>query len=36
MKKSSKLRAFLAFLALNAFLLPVIWLLADALIGGVN
>jgi len=36
MKKSHKLRAFLAFLALNAFLLPILWLLAEALMGGAN
>ena len=36
MKKSSKLRAFLAFVALNALLLPIIWLLAEALMGGAN
>jgi hypothetical protein len=33
--KSKLLRA-LAFLALNLLLLPVIWILADALIGGAN
>jgi hypothetical protein len=33
--KSKLLRA-LAFLALHLLLLPVIWLLADALIGGAN
>jgi hypothetical protein len=36
MKKSHKLRAVLAFLALNALLLPILWLLAEALMGGVN
>jgi hypothetical protein len=34
MKTRSKLLRALAFLALNLLLLPVIWLLADALIGG--
>jgi hypothetical protein len=36
MKKSHKLRAFLAFIALNALLLPILWLLAEALMGGIN
>jgi hypothetical protein len=36
MKKSHKLRAFLAFLALNALLLPILWFLVDAILGGVN
>ncbi len=36
MKTRSKLLRALAFLALNLLLLPVIWLLADALIGGAN
>jgi len=35
MKIPSKLLRALGFLALNLLLLPVIWLLADALIGGV-
>jgi hypothetical protein len=35
MKKSHKLRA-LVFLALNLLLLPAIWLLVDAIVGGVN
>jgi hypothetical protein len=33
--KSKLLRA-LGFLALNLLLLPILWLLADALMGGVN
>jgi hypothetical protein len=31
-----KLLRACAFLALNLLLLPVIWLLADAIVGGVN
>ncbi len=34
MKKSHKLRAFLAFIALNLLLLPILWLLVDAILGG--
>jgi hypothetical protein len=36
MKIPSKLLRALAFLALNLLLLPVIWFLADALMGGAN
>jgi hypothetical protein len=36
MKKSHKLRAFIAFIALNLLLLPIIWFLVDAILGGIN
>jgi len=36
MKPTNKLLRALAFLALNLLLLPVIWLLVDAILGGAN